>query len=210
MPSLFLGGRRLLGLAVLPALVVTYLAAQPPKAKEADPAKPARTPWTTSRVVGSPDAPPPFKVVRAFPNLKFTHPLLITRPPSSDRLFVGEQAGVLYSFKDTPDAKAQTNFTDPELKIMKTNNKGWDYCGNAQVLVDDACQIILACDVTAASNDKEQAIPLAQAALTNLESAGIARDGFHGVVVVAEAVQAGAEDFPDQQAAPRLEGPDIA
>jgi transposase len=77
--------------------------------------------------------------------------------------------------QDTPDAKAQTNFTDPELKIMKTNNKGWDYCGNAQVIVDDACQIILACDVTAASNDKEQAVPLAQAALANLERAGIAR-----------------------------------
>ena len=77
--------------------------------------------------------------------------------------------------QDSPDAKAQTNFTDPELKIMKTNNKGWDYCGNAQVIVDDACQIILACDVTAASNDKEQAVPLAQAALSNLERAGIAR-----------------------------------
>jgi transposase len=76
---------------------------------------------------------------------------------------------------ETPDAKAQSNFTDPELKIMKTNNKGWDYCGNAQVVVDDVCQIIVACDVTAASNDKEQAVPLAQAALANLERAGIAR-----------------------------------
>lgn len=77
--------------------------------------------------------------------------------------------------KDTPDDRAQTNFTDPELKIMKTNNKGWDYCGNAQVVVDDVCQIIVACDVTAASNDKEQAVPLAQAALANLAAAGIAR-----------------------------------
>jgi transposase len=76
---------------------------------------------------------------------------------------------------DSPDAKAQSNFTDPELKIMKTNNKGWDYCGNAQVVVDDVCQIIVAYDVTAASNDKEQAVPLAQAALANLERAGIER-----------------------------------
>jgi transposase len=76
---------------------------------------------------------------------------------------------------DTPDDTAQTNFTDPELKIMKTTNKGWDYCGNAQAVVDGACQIILACDVTAASNDKEQAVALAQAALSNLERAGIAR-----------------------------------
>jgi putative heme-binding domain-containing protein len=69
-----------------------------------------RTPWKTSRVVGSPDPPPPFKVVRAFPNLKFQHPLLIARSPGSDRLFVGEQAGVLYSFADKPDAKAELFF----------------------------------------------------------------------------------------------------
>src|SRR3954462_14074636 len=61
-------------------------------------ATPARKPWITSHVVGSPDPPPPFKVVRVFPNLKFEHPLLLTRAPGSDRLFVGEQAGVLYSF----------------------------------------------------------------------------------------------------------------
>ena len=67
-------------------------------------------PWTTSRVVGSPDPPPPFKVVRAFPNLKFEHPLLMARAPGSNRLFVGEQAGVLYSFADKPDAKAELFF----------------------------------------------------------------------------------------------------
>ena len=36
---------------------------------------------------------------------------------------------------ETPDDKAQTNFTDPELQIMRTNNKGWEYCGNAQASV---------------------------------------------------------------------------
>jgi len=74
---------------------------------------------------------------------------------------------------DTPDDKAQTNFTDPELKIMKTNNQGWDCCGNAQVSVDGACQIIVSCDVVDAANDKQQAVPLAQAAQVNLEQAGI-------------------------------------
>src|SRR5437879_3912556 len=114
MPSLFLGGRRrLFALAALPVLVVAYLAAavaQQPKAKDGDAAKPARTPWTTSRVVGSPDPPAPFKVVRAFPNVKFEHPLLIARPPGSDRLFVGEQDGILYSFVNRPDAKAELFF----------------------------------------------------------------------------------------------------
>src|SRR3989442_981061 len=76
---------------------------------------------------------------------------------------------------ETPDDKAQSNFTDPELHIMRTNNKGWDYCGNAQASVDGACQIILACDVTDASNDKQQAEPVAQATLANLAQAGIER-----------------------------------
>ncbi len=74
---------------------------------------------------------------------------------------------------DAPDDKAQSNFTDPELHIMRTNNKGWEYCGNAQVSVDGACQIILACDVTDASNDKQQAEPVAQATLATLSQAGI-------------------------------------
>jgi transposase len=75
---------------------------------------------------------------------------------------------------EAPDDKAQTNFTDPELQIMRTNNKGWDYCGNAQASVDAAHQIILACDVTAASNDKQQAEPMAQMTMGHLAQAGIA------------------------------------
>lgn len=76
---------------------------------------------------------------------------------------------------DLPDDKAQASFTDPELKMMKQTNKGWDYSGNAQVSVDATCQIIVACFVTAAANDQQQAVPLAQATLANLERAAVAR-----------------------------------
>jgi transposase len=76
--------------------------------------------------------------------------------------------------EETPDAKAQTNFTDPELKIMKQNNKGWEYSANAQAVVDGAFQIIVAGEVTTAANDKEQAVPLAEAAKANWAAAGIA------------------------------------
>ena len=76
---------------------------------------------------------------------------------------------------ETPDAKAQSNFTDPELPLMRTTNKGWEYCGNAQARVDAACQIIVACDVTEATNDKQQAEPMAQATRANLAQAGIER-----------------------------------
>ena len=75
---------------------------------------------------------------------------------------------------ETPDDKAQSNFTDPELHIMRTNNKGWEYCGNAQASVDATCQIIVACDVTDASNDKQQAEPMAQATRATLAQAGMA------------------------------------
>ncbi|HLJ96817.1 MAG TPA: PQQ-dependent sugar dehydrogenase, partial [Gemmataceae bacterium] len=113
MKSLIRGGRRWALVAALMAVVGGFSvwrarsAEQRPHTQEAGPAKAVRLPWTTSRVVGSPDPPPPFKVVRAFPNLKFTHPLLMARPPGSDRLFVGEQDGVLYSFVDRPDARAE-------------------------------------------------------------------------------------------------------
>ena len=75
----------------------------------------------------------------------------------------------------TPEEKAQTNFTDPESKIMKQSNKGFDYSYNAQAVVDGANQIIVAAEVTRAANDKQQAVPMAQAALANLEAAGIER-----------------------------------
>jgi transposase len=75
----------------------------------------------------------------------------------------------------TPKDKAQTNFTDPEARIMKQSNKGFDYSYNAQAVVDGADQIIVAAEVTRAANDKQQAVPMGRAALENLEAAGIQR-----------------------------------
>src|SRR5438445_10525596 len=69
MKSLIRGGRRLALAATLLALVggfpvwLARSAEPPPGAQEAGPAQAVRPPWTTSRVVGSPDPPPPFKVV---------------------------------------------------------------------------------------------------------------------------------------------------
>ena len=74
-------------------------------------------------------------------------------------------------------AKGRTtwvNRCESELSIMNTANKGWDCCGNAQASVDDGCQIILACEVTAECNDKGQAEPMAQATRGQLDQAGIA------------------------------------
>ncbi len=101
--------------------------------------------------------------------------------------------------EDSPDEKAQSNLTDPELHIMRTNNQGWDYGGNAQARVDGACQIILACDVTEASNDKQPAEPVAQATLATLTQAGLERP--KDASGAAQAIPATLDNGDDSEAA---------
>jgi hypothetical protein len=74
---------------------------------------------------------------------------------------------------DVPKDSAQCSFSDPELKIMPQSNKGWDYATNAQAAVDGKFQIIVACYVTDASNDKEQAVPLGEATMQTLQQAAV-------------------------------------
>jgi transposase len=69
---------------------------------------------------------------------------------------------------EVPADNKQYNFTDPESGIMKANNKGWDQCGNAQAAVDSKKQIIVACDVTSQSNDKQQFEPMLEQAQENV------------------------------------------
>jgi transposase len=60
------------------------------------------------------------------------------------------------AISEVPADNKQYNFTDPESSIMKANNRGWDQCGNAQAAVDEGNQVIVACDVTSESNDKQR------------------------------------------------------
>ena len=48
-------------------------------------------------------------------------------------------------FSGNPDDKAQSNFTDPESRIMKTST-GFEQCYNGQLAVDGEFQIIVAND----------------------------------------------------------------
>lgn len=57
-----------------------------------------RTLWTSSRVNGAPDPPSPYRIASAFPQLKFNEPLDLTSAPGSDRLYVAERFGKIYSF----------------------------------------------------------------------------------------------------------------
>jgi transposase len=69
---------------------------------------------------------------------------------------------------DVPADNKQYNFTDPESKIMKLSNKGWDQCANGQAAVDSHKQIIVACDVTNQTNDKQQFEPMLNKAQENV------------------------------------------
>src|SRR5712671_6891214 len=63
-----------------------------------------RVPWTTSRVVGSPNPPAPLRVEKMFPKLKFDAPVDAGAMPGSDLIFVLEQKGKLYSFPARVDS----------------------------------------------------------------------------------------------------------
>ena len=71
-----------------------------------------------------------------------------------------------------PKPKDQRNLTDPESKIMKTSNKGFDQCGNAQAVANEQ-QIIIAANVTNQTNDVRQAIPLIEQTIENPDAAGV-------------------------------------
>lgn len=61
--------------------------------------------------------------------------------------------------RDEPDEKAQSNFTDPESRIMRTGD-GFVQGYNAQAAVDAASHVIVAQEVVAKQNDVEQMTPV--------------------------------------------------
>ena len=62
---------------------------------------------------------------------------------------------------DTPDSKAQRNFTDPESRIMKDGaSKSFEQAYNCQIASDEQAQIIVGTNVTQETNDKQQVQPV--------------------------------------------------
>src|SRR5580704_18911294 len=68
---------------------------------------------------------------------------------------------------EEPDPKAQKNFTDPESRIMKTND-GFIQGYNAQAAVDATAQVIVAHRLDARQSDQHQLAPIADAIEANL------------------------------------------
>lgn len=78
-----------------------------------------RAPWTTSRVVGSPEPPRPYRTERVFPHIQFKQPVVVTMAPGLERWFVGEQDGKVFSFANSSEAKQPDLFLDARELIKK-------------------------------------------------------------------------------------------
>ena len=75
-----------------------------------------RTPWTASKVIGSPEPPAPYKTEPAFGKLQqFEEPLDLAQAPGSDRMFVAGRWGKIWSFinkKNSDKADLVLEFKD--------------------------------------------------------------------------------------------------
>jgi uncharacterized repeat protein (TIGR03806 family) len=71
-----------------------------------------RVMWTSSRLRGTPDPPPPYRLVRAFPQLSFKGPVFIAQDPLSERLLVAEYEGRIYSFLPNDPSGKKDLFLD--------------------------------------------------------------------------------------------------
>lgn len=67
------------------------------------------------------------------------------------------------------DPKTQYNFTDPDSRIMPdgANRGSFVQAYNAQAMVDEKAQIIVAAEVTQEPNDKQQMVPMVNATIRN-------------------------------------------
>lgn len=63
-----------------------------------------RVPCDTSRLLGTPDPPPPYRVRRDFERLKLTNPVFVLAEPGSHRLLVVEHDGRVVAFEQDPAA----------------------------------------------------------------------------------------------------------
>jgi hypothetical protein len=71
-----------------------------------------------------------------------------------------------------PKASAQRSFTDPEARMMKTSH-GFCYAYNAQAVVDEKSQVILAAEVTVEASDVNQLVAMIEKTEENLAAARI-------------------------------------
>ena len=97
------------------ALLLAVVLAVSPSAAE-DKARKRVSPWETSRFVGRPEPPLPYRAEVAFPNLKLDAPVTLTNAPRTSRLFAVETRKGIVSFPDDTEVDSTDLMLD--LKSM--------------------------------------------------------------------------------------------
>lgn len=78
---------------------------------------PTRAAWTTSRIIGSPEAPNPYKLVPAFPKLKFDEPMQVRWSADLQCYFVCELRGKIWSFRSEEGIEAAELVVDLKKEL---------------------------------------------------------------------------------------------
>ncbi len=87
-----------------------------------------RTSWKTSKGTGTPEPPLPFRTERVWKSLSFRQPTLLAVAPGSDRMYVGEQAGKLWSFRMQDDVATKGLVIDLKATVSYPDKTTFDAC----------------------------------------------------------------------------------
>jgi glucose/arabinose dehydrogenase len=82
-----------------------------------------RPPWATSRIQGSPEPPAPYRIVPAFPRLRFDKPTCIEEITETNRLLITERDGRIFTFPKTRDI-AQPDLVLDLRELLPNNLAG--------------------------------------------------------------------------------------
>src|SRR5262245_63799576 len=76
-----------------------------------------RPAWTTSRIQGAPVPPEPYRIVPAYPNLRFQLPTCVEEIAGANRLLVTERTGKIFSFPKQADVKSADLVADLAVEL---------------------------------------------------------------------------------------------
>src|SRR5262245_790727 len=100
--------------AWLTSLLAACLCIGSAAAQDKPPGRPA---WTTSRIQGAPVPPEPYRIVPAYPNLRFQLPTCVEEIAGANRLLVTERTGKIFSFPKQADVKSPDLVADLAVEL---------------------------------------------------------------------------------------------
>ena len=121
--------------------LVALIVVRPTKGDEPPYGLDKRVPWTSSRLVGSPEPPLPFTVEKAFAKQEWKSPIYIAREPSGDGLWIvqsnskPDQGSLIVRIKDDPESGEREALLEIPKQLVYSVCFDPDYRNNGFVYV---------------------------------------------------------------------------